>query len=274
MSNSSLVTYTNITSKSNPRNHVIDTITIHCFVGQVTAKEGCDFFCNTTRRCSVNYVVGRDGTIGLNVKEENRAWTTGSAENDHRAVTIEVASNTVEPYDVTDKAYNALINLVTDICQRNGINKLVWSTNKNDRVKHLNGCNMTVHRDYENKSCPGTYLYGKHGEIATLVNSKLSSGEKPQSPITSELYRVRKTWEDHGSQLGAFKDLNNAKKLCDQNPGYSVFDQRGQMIYTFIAINDADITKLANQVIDRETSELGSNFFVVMKKVSEIINGR
>jgi hypothetical protein len=38
-SNSSLVTYTNITNnKTSPRNHAIDTITIHCIVGQWTAK--------------------------------------------------------------------------------------------------------------------------------------------------------------------------------------------------------------------------------------------
>lgn len=47
MSNSPLVTYTNITkNKTSPRNHAIDTITIHCIVGQWTAKQGCDFFCH------------------------------------------------------------------------------------------------------------------------------------------------------------------------------------------------------------------------------------
>ena len=50
MSNSPLVTYTNITNhKSSPRGHAIDTITIHCYVGQVTAKQGCDFFATTDR---------------------------------------------------------------------------------------------------------------------------------------------------------------------------------------------------------------------------------
>ncbi len=44
---------------------------------------------------------------------------------------------------------------MTDICKRNGIKNLVWSTSKNDRVNHLNGCNMTVHRDYAAKSLPG-----------------------------------------------------------------------------------------------------------------------
>lgn len=90
---------------------------------------------------------------------------------------IEVASDTSEPYAVTSAAYSALIKLVADICKRNGIKKLVWSTNKADRVNHKNGCNMTVHRDYANKSCPGTYLYNKHGEIAAEVNKLLGATE-------------------------------------------------------------------------------------------------
>ena len=173
--NSSLVSYTNLSPNRNePRNHEIDTITIHCYVAQVTAKRGVDVFASPSKESSCNYVVGYDGKIGLCVEEKNRAWTSNSKENDHRAITIEVASDNKHPYKVKDEAYAALIDLVTDICKRNNIKKLVWSTNKKDRVNHLNGCNMTVHRDYNaQKTCPGDYLYNKHGEIAAEVNKRL-----------------------------------------------------------------------------------------------------
>lgn len=174
MSNSPLATYTRITkNKTSPRNHAIDTITIHCIVGQWTAKQGCDYFATTDRQCSANYVVGKDGSIGLSVDEKDRSWCSSNGTNDNRAITIEVASDTTHPYTVTAKAYAALLDLVTDICKRNGIKKLVWSTNKNDRVNHRNGCNMTVHRDFANKACPGEYLYSRHGEIAAEVNRRL-----------------------------------------------------------------------------------------------------
>lgn len=177
VSNSSLVTYTRITkNKTSPRNKAIDTITIHCIVGQWTAKQGCDYFATTDRECSANYVVGKDGSIGLSVDEKDRSWCSSSGANDHRAITIEVASDTTHPYKVTDAAFAALLDLVEDICRRNGIKKLVWSTNKNDRVNHLNGCNMTVHRDYANKACPGDYLYNRHAEIAATVNQRLQGG--------------------------------------------------------------------------------------------------
>lgn len=176
MSNSSLVSYTNITDhRSSPRNMPIDTITIHCIVGQWTAKQGCDYFKNTPRDASANYIVGKDGDIGLSVPEEDRAWTSSNRANDNRAVTIEVASDTTHPYAVTDAAYEGLIKLVADICKRNGIKKLVWSTNKDDRVNHRNGCNMTVHRDFAAKACPGQYLYDRHGDIADKVNEILSN---------------------------------------------------------------------------------------------------
>lgn len=186
MSNSPLATYTRITkNKTSPRNHAIDTITIHCIVGQWTAKQGCDYFATTDRQCSANYVVGKDGSIGLSVDEKDRSWCSSNGTNDNRAITIEVASDTTHPYAVTAKAYAALLDLVTDICKRNGIKKLVWSTNKNDRVNHRNGCNMTVHRDFANKACPGEYLYSRHGEIAAEVNRRLQAASIGAGGVTT-----------------------------------------------------------------------------------------
>lgn len=208
MSNSSLVDYTLISpNKNSPRNHAIDTITIHCFVGQVTAQRGCEVFQPTSKQASCNYVVGLDGGIGLCVDEKDRSWCSSSAVNDHRAITIEVASDTSEPYAVTPAAYAALINLCADICKRNGIKQLVWSTDKNTRMNHLNGCNMTVHRDYAAKSCPGTYLYDRMGDIAARVNALLNTPAPPApEPESETIYRV---------QVGAFKVKANAERMLE-----------------------------------------------------------
>lgn len=185
--NSPLVSYTKLSpNHSGQRNHAIDTITIHCVVGQCSVETLGNIFAPTSRQASSNYGVGVDGRIGMYVEEKNRSWCTSSAANDHRAITIEVASDTTEPYAVRDNVFAALIDLVTDICKRNSIKKLVWSTNKSDRVNHKNGCNMTVHRDYANKSCPGKYLYDRHGEIAAEVNKRLGADEpKVETPVTT-----------------------------------------------------------------------------------------
>ena len=207
--NSPLVTYKRITNnKTSPRNHAIDTITIHCIVGQWTAKQGCDYFATTDRECSANYVVGKDGSIGLSVEEKDRSWCSSSSSNDHRAITIEVASDTAHPYAVTDEAYNALIKLVADICKRNGIKKLLWKADKS-LIGQVDKQNMTVHRWFANKSCPGEYLYSRHSDIAAKVNALLgdSAGETAHTPTTQTLYRV---------QVGAYSKKANADAMLEK----------------------------------------------------------
>lgn len=239
MSNSSLATYTRITkNKTSPRNHAIDTITIHCIVGQWTAKQGCDYFATTDRQCSANYVVGKDGSIGLSVDEKDRSWCSSNGTNDNRAITIEVASDTTHPYAVTAKAYAALLDLVTDICKRNGIKKLVWSTNKNDRVNHRNGCNMTVHRDFANKACPGEYLYSRHGEIAAEVNRRLqgasNGGGVVVTPPTTEKPTGGTTGATVTPYLVRVKITNlNIRKGPGTNYGSTGFIKPG--VYTIVA---------------------------------------
>ncbi len=226
MSNSKLISFTKISpNKNSPRNHKIDTITIHCVVGQCSIEALGNVFSNSSIEASSNYGIGYDGKIGMFVEEKDRSWCSSSSSNDNRAITIEVASDTSYPYAVTAKAYAALLNLVTDICKRNGIKKLVWSKYKSDRVNHRKGCNMTVHRDYANKSCPGEYLYKKHPEIAAEVNKRLN--KKP-------VYRVRKSWKDTKSQIGTYTDLKKAKKAANQHKGYFVFDESGKAIYPIV----------------------------------------
>ena len=65
----------------------------------------------------------------------------------------------------------------------------MWSTDKNSRISHKNGCNMTVHRDYANKSCPGEYIYSRLGKIAEEVNQNL--GVKEATATKFEPYKVR-----------------------------------------------------------------------------------
>lgn len=217
--NSPLATYTRISpNRSSPRQNKIDTITIHCVVGQWTAKQGCDFFADPNRGASANYVVGKDGSIGLCVEEKDRAWTTGGdfstngisgSMNDQRAVTIEVASDTYAPYAVTDAAYNALIRLVADICKRNGIKQLKWKGDRN-LVGRTDLQNMTVHRWFAYKSCPGDYLYERHGDIANKVNAILNNGTST-TPIKPPYKAVVNATDGLNCRTGASTSTNIVK---------------------------------------------------------------
>lgn len=52
---------------------------------------------------------------------------------------------------------------------------------------------------------------------------------KDTSSVVNKLYRVRLSWDNVKSQLGAFKNLDNAKKVCVK--GYSVYDWDGNEVY-------------------------------------------
>lgn len=172
--NSLLIDYVNISpNKTSPRNHSIDTITIHCMATQWTAKQCCDYFAKEGTQASSNYTVGKDGSIGLSVEEKDRSWCSSSASNDNRAITIEVASDDTHPYKVTSKAYNALIDLLVDICERNKIKQLKWKGDKS-LIGNIKEQNMTVHRWFANKDCPGDYLFNRLSDIADEVNESLS----------------------------------------------------------------------------------------------------
>lgn len=184
MSNSGLVSYSRISpNRTSPRNHVIDTITIHCVVGQWTAKKIADYFSNPARRASCNYGVGCDGNISLVVEEKDRSWCSSNSANDNRAITIEVASDTKHPYAVTEDAMNSLIALLADICKRNNIKELKWQGDKS-LVGQVDKQNMTVHRWFAAKACPGDYLYNKHSYIATEVNKLLGTDKKEETTKT------------------------------------------------------------------------------------------
>lgn len=177
MSNSKLATYKKLSpNKNSPRNHKIDTISPHVVVGQFTAKEILDMSHFTTYHAtngaSCNYAIGKDGSIGLGVDEGDRSWCTSSRSNDHRAITIEIASEKTAPYEITDKAYDALIELCADICKRNDIDELKWRADKN-LIGQVDKQNITVHRWFANKACPGDYVYNRLGQIADKVNAKL-----------------------------------------------------------------------------------------------------
>lgn len=174
-SNSPLICYSNITSNyTKRRTHTIDTITPHMIVGQWTAKQGCDYFAATTRQVSANYVVGCNGTIGLSVPEEHRSWCTSNPANDHRAVTIEIASEMKEPYAVTVKAYFAVVELMADIALRNGITELKW---KNDKslIGRPEEQNITVHNWFSATNCPGTYIMRMLPKMVTEANKIIAA---------------------------------------------------------------------------------------------------
>lgn len=193
MSNSSLVTYTKLSPNCyKPRKYPISRFTIHHMAWvQCTSKKCADSFASPSRSASATYCIGYDGDISQSVKEENAPWTSSNFDNDNRAITFEVANSKGAPnWEVSDKSYKALINLMVDCCKRNGKTKVIWLGDKAKSLAYKPAANemlMTVHQWFSATSCPGPYLMSKMGDIANKVNAKLQkagdSSQSTQKPI-------------------------------------------------------------------------------------------
>lgn len=213
MSNSKLVVYTKLSPHcTKPRQGKIKGISIHTMAGPGSV-EGCGQVFQTSEASS-HYGIGPDGRIGQYVLEENRAWCC-SHKVDHEVVTIEVSSiqSYKEPYECTAAAFESLIDLCVDICQRNGIKELIWKEGKQYCPAFTGNwavCNMVPHRytTDKGKSCPGNYLFGKYGEIAERVNARLKGEDEDMdinkllSEMTDEqAYEIVRKAEVHAHTL-------------------------------------------------------------------------
>ncbi len=140
---------------------------------------------------------------------------------------------------------------------------------KSGGVDYLNTAKNTY------KMCP-LYILPHWSEFKAKVQSYMNSDTSASTtPTTTQLYRVRKSWTDTKSQIGAFASLENAKKACKS--GYSVFDNNGNVVYP----TKKSIDEIAREVIqgkwgngtDRKNrlTNAGYDYNAVQKRVNELM---
>ena len=227
--NSPLVDYVRLSpNHSGRRKHVIDTVTIHCVAAHVTVERLGEIFARPSRRASSNYGIGDDGRIGLYVDEANRSWCSSSASNDNRAVTIEVSSDGAHPYAVTPAAYESLIRLLADICRRNEIDALRWRGDPK-LIGMTDLQNMTVHRWFARKACPGDYLYKRHKDIAERVNALLREDDGDDTVTQEQFNGMMQVWLDQQKQKPADPYAAEALKWASE-AGIMTGDKNGNQM--------------------------------------------
>ncbi|MBR6984153.1 MAG: amidase [Ruminococcus sp.] len=202
---------------SGNRKYSVTRITPHCWVGQVSIENGLDYFATTSRQVSSNYIIGSDGRVGGCVREEYRAWTSSSRDNDNRAITIECASDTKSPYAFKTAVYNKLILLCADICKRYGKKKLLWISDKSKALSYNPKSDemlLTVHRWFASTDCPGSWLMSRMGDLANQVTAILQ-GETPTTDTytvctNGNALRIREKPTTNSKQVGyiPYKDSN------------------------------------------------------------------
>lgn len=288
---------------SGKRTHSIDRISPHCVVGQCTAEGLGDWFGKSSTKASSNYGIDRNGRVGLYVEEKNRSWCTSSNSNDQRAITIECASDTREPYTMNNKVYETLIKLCTDICKRNGKKKLMWLGDKTRSLNYTPKSDemiITVHRWFANKSCPGDWLYSRLGDVAKRVTANLNSTQpsttgSTQVPFTVKVLISNLNYRSEPSMNGQVKgqtgkgtftiiEVNNGwGKLKSgvgwiylNNPSYCVAEKS-----VSTSLNKKSVDQVAKEVIEgkwgngadrkKRLTEAGYNYSEVQKKVNKLL---
>ena len=284
MSNSPHVSYTKLSpNHSGQRTHSIDRITPHCVVGQCSIETLGEIMYPTAKQASSKYGSGSDGRVGMYVEEKNRSWCSSSNANDQRAVTIECASDTYHPYAMNDKVYTTLIDLCTDICKRNGKKKLLWFADKGKSLNYVPAADemvLTVHRWFENKSCPGDWLYSRLGDVATKVTANLNSTTpSTTTPSTS------KTTEEVAREVITGKWGNGAdrkQRLTAAGYNYSTVQAKvNELMGAFVPVPSKSIDELSREVIagnwgngeDRKQrlKAAGYDYSAVQAKVNEVM---
>lgn len=158
-----------------------DGVVIHHTATVTTARVTARGFAVESRKASANYCIGNDGSIVQSVREKDTPWTSSSYKYDSHCITIEVSnSEKGGQWPVGEKAMEALINLLVDICQRNpGIGRLRYTGDTTG--------NMYMHKWFANTQCPGPYLGSKFPEIAEEVNKRLDAAKVPQVTTVYDL---------------------------------------------------------------------------------------
>jgi len=277
MSNSSLVNYTKISPNSNnPRNSAIKKITIHHMAGNLSVETCGNIFANSSRKASSNYGIGSDGRVGMYVEEKNRSWCSSNANNDHQAITIEVANDggASTNWHVSDTALAKLIDLCVDICKRNGIDKLNYTGDASG--------NLTRHNMFAITTCPGGYLQSKFPYIAEEVNKRLTNEET--NTVTNDTKKSNDEIADEviTGKWGNGEDRKNALTNAgyDYNAIQSIVNQK------LLENNNSTATTSNDELLDlvRKTirgdfgngearkNALGSNYDEVQRQVNANIN--
>lgn len=228
-----LLTTRNYDKLNNPNR--VKYIVIH-YVGALSdAKANCQYFQNTYRGASASYFVGYKGDIWQCVEDCNVAWHCGVSGN------------------ITDANCNNQNSIGIELCVRKKNTKTMYASDKDwyfedatvDAAVELTKSLMEKynvpaervirHYDVTGKICPNPYVYNTGNHTWAEFKSRIAKTNTAPSPasVQRELYRVRKTWADAASQVGAYTSLDNAKAACDKaGDEYEVYDSQGNVVYT------------------------------------------
>ncbi len=192
------------------------------------------------REVCVHGFIGKlaDGTVATyqTLPWDHRGWHAGgSANNTH--IGFEICEDDLTDGAYFAKVYKEAVELCAYLCKQYGL------TEKNI-ICHSEGYKQGIASNHGDVM----HWFPKHGKsmdtFRAEVKALLAADTKEDEPVqeetpavtypeklTSGYYRVRKTWKDSKSQVGAYRILKNAKAAADKNLGTYVFTNDGVAIH-------------------------------------------
>lgn len=224
-------------------------IVVHNTANDASAKNEIAYMIRNNNEVSFHYAVD-DKQVVQGIPENRNAWHSGDGgkgKGNREGIAIEICYSK-SGGDRFVKAEENAVELIVDILKRYG-----WGIDK-----------VTKHQDYNKKYCPHRTLDLGWDRFIKMIDAKLN-------PAVA-IYRVRKSWNDIASQIGAYKSLSNAKNAC--KPGYSVYDEKGNVVYTVASISVGSTVKLNKGAKTYTGGNLASFVYNRKHKVKEIKGDR
>ena len=187
-------------------------ITVHNTANNASAENEIKYMIGNNKQVSYHYAVD-DKEIIQGILENRNAWHAGdvNGNGNRKTIGIEIC------YSTGDKAKfeKAQENAAEFVAYK--LKEYGWDTDK-----------VYTHKHWSGKHCPHRTL-DEYGWEYFINLVKKYMGKQTSPTVTSEMYRVRKSWNDASSQIGAYTILENAIRACKD--GYYVFDSKGNIIY-------------------------------------------
>lgn len=197
-------------------------IAVH-YIGNpgTSAEANRNYFQNNICDVSSNYIIGLNGEIICCIPPDEVSWCTCQANAYSPSIECCHPDSTGK---LNSKTYNSLVELCAYLCKK-------YKLDETDLIRHY---------DVTGKVCPKGFVPKSKGgsddnsntawkKFKADVKAKLG-GTAVSKPTAKEIYRVRKSWSNAQSQIGAYSSLDNAKKAC--KTGYTVYDKNGKAVYT------------------------------------------
>lgn len=237
-----------------------------------------------TNSCVHAFIDGNTGDVYQTLPWDMRAWhcasgKNGSGNNTHIGVEMcepacikytsgstFTCSDLEEARAVAKRTYTSAVELFAKLCKENN-----WDPLEDGVILgHAEGYKRGIASNHGDPE----HLWKQLGLSYTMDTfradvKKALGGSTESTTTTKKYYRVRKSWDDAASQLGAYESLENAKKDCKK--GYIVFDWNGKMVYVNgsfkvrVDIDDLNIRKGPGTSYAKTGKKTGKGTFTIVE---------